>query len=216
MIVKLTVGGRLHIINLPDEKSDKNFSSPFNYLVKHHAMAETYLNIIYEMSRDLPQHQDVTDLMGGIGIFAKVLWPLLEPKSWTLIEIDPQCQQFVQEPRATFKLASAYDNPKLSPIVYIDQASGTIRTIADNMDGRKGMYDAIKEQRPEHVIITDFGYYWIHLPNHAPWYLAHFGEKPDKHRYHLYWDKWFQENLGYKIHDFKTGAGSQYFHMIPV
>jgi hypothetical protein len=178
-------------------------------------MAETYLNIIYDMSKDLPKGQDVTDLMGGIGVFAKVLWPLLEPKSWTLIEIDPQCKQYVQERRCVFKLASAYDNPTLSSIVYIDQASGTLRTIADNMDGRKGMYDAIKAQRPEHVIITDFGYYWIHLPNHHAWYIANFGEKPDKKRYHLYWDEWFQKNLNYKIHEFRTGAGSQYFHMIP-
>jgi hypothetical protein len=216
MIVKLRVGGITHDVVLPDEESAKNFSSPFNYLVKHRTMAETYLNIIYEMSRDLPQGQDVTDLMGGIGLFAKVLWPLLRPKSWTLVEIDPQCEYYIQEPRATFKLASAYDNPTLSPIVYIDQATGTLRTIADNMDGRKGMYDAIKLQRPDHVIITDFGYYWIHLPNHAPWYIEHFGEKPDKRRYHLYWDEWFQKNLQYKIHEFRTGAGSQYFHMVPI
>jgi hypothetical protein len=226
--IRLYVGGRYHEVITPSSmefqktkdhvntKTSKNVGNPLNYLVHMPAMSEKYLNIIYDMAKKLPKGCDVTDLFGGVGLFPKVMWELLQPHSWECIDLDVDCREYFQEPRAKFTLGNAYDARPLGQIVFIDTPNGTLRTIADNMDGRLAMYRNIQREKPDHLIITDFGYYWIHLPNHHPWYEQHFGEKPTRERYHLYWDKWFSENIGYKIANHTHGAGSGYYHMIPV
>jgi hypothetical protein len=215
MKITINIHGTKHDIVLPDGVTAPHLSHPFNYVVKHQAMVEKYISIIYDMAKALPKHKDVTDLFGGIGLFPKTMWDLLQPKSWTCIEVDPQLEQCFQEPRAKFVVGNAYLNPKLTDIVFIDAFDGTLRTIATNKDARLGLYYAIRDQRPEDVIVTDFGYYWVHLPNHHPWYELQFGVKPTKANYHELWDKWWQANIGYKLVRHEHGVGSGYYHMKP-
>jgi hypothetical protein len=75
------------------------------------------------------------------------------------------------------------------------------------------MYSNIAKSRAKHMIITDHGYYWVHLPNHRPWYQHHFGVNVSKNNYHELWDKWMRENIGFRVVNHLEGAMSQYFHM---
>lgn len=216
MKVPFKVGPTTYQLELPADLPPRKIEHPFGYILKYPAMAQGYVNIIYEMSKALPKGQDVTDLMGGIGVFPLVFWDLLQPKSWTSVEIDPECRQYYQQPKAKFHCANAYDYTGLGDIVYIDMPNGTIRTIADNMDGRRRMWENIARERPKHVMVTDHGYYWVHLPNHHPWYVEHFGMKPTKANYAYFWGVWMRENIGYVIAEEQHGFNSQYFHMRPL
>jgi len=215
MKVPFKVGPTTYQLELPTNLPPRKIEHPFGYILSHHTMAEGYVNLIYDMIQGLPKHRDVTDLMGGIGIFPLVFWDLLQPKSWTSVEIDPECRQYFQQPKATFHCANAYDYTGLGDIVFIDMPNGTLRTIAENMDGRRRMWENIKKERPRYVVVTDHGYYWIHLPNHHPWYIEHFGEKPVKEHYSYYWSVWMKENMGYRVTKECHGHSSQYFLMEP-
>lgn len=215
-MVPFTVGGTKYFLDLPSTLPPRKIEHPFGYILSHHAMAEGYVNLIYDMIKDLPKGMDVTDLMGGIGVFPKVFWNVLQPKSWISVEIDNECKQYFQEPRAQFFLGNAYNYPIDGDLVFIDMPNGTLRTIAEDMDGRLLMWHHIRSARPRYVQVTDHGYYWVHLPNHAPWYQKTFGQKATKDNYHIFWDKWMRENIGYKVVNEKHGFHSQYFTMEPV
>jgi hypothetical protein len=77
------------------------------------------------------------------------------------------------------------------------------------------MFKLLTDARIPHFMLTDMGYYWVHLPNHHPWYLEVFGVKPTKQNYHLLFDQYMQENYGYKLIDERHGGGCQNFHFIP-
>ena len=216
MKIPFTVNNVVHYLDLPTDLPHRKIGHPFGYILEHPDMAQGYVNIIYDMCRKLPKEQDVTDLMGGIGIYPTVLWDLLQPKSWTSVEIDPECRQYYQQPKAKFHCANAYDYQDFGDIVFIDMPNGTLRTIADNMDGRRRMWNNIGIERPKHLIVTDHGYYWVHLPNHHPWYIEHFGEKPTKDNYARLWDQWMREYVGYTVTEERHGFSSQYFRMEPV
>lgn len=214
--MKITVGGREHLIVIPENIGAKNIGHPLSYLVKQPGSTVHYLNLVFDLVKTLPKGKHVTELYGGIGLFPKVFWDEMEPLSWTAVEIDPDCATCHQEPRVTLLIQDAYKYRGLGQIVFVDSPNGTLRTIADNMDGRRAMYERIKEERPEHVVVTDHGYYWIHLPNHHPWYLQEFGEKPTKSNYHIFWDTWMRRNVGYRVEKWNVGAGTQHFHMKPL
>jgi hypothetical protein len=216
-MISLQVGGRTHILSLPGTLPPREMGHPLHYVVSHPEIVHGYLNMIYDMIKDLPKGQEVIDLMGGIGIYPKVFWDLLEPKSWTSVEIDIECKHFFQEPRARFFWGNAYNYPlEGADIVFMDMHNGTLRTISDDRDGRRQMWRNIANSRPKHVVVTDYGYYWVHLPNHHPWYEKTFGCKPTKENYATLWDRWMRDNIGYTVAKEAHGFQSQYFIMEPV
>lgn len=204
------------------DKGGRNWpvNHPFGYLHRpsEKRQTEVYLNNIYDMAKSLPKGQDVVELFGGIGIFPRMLWPLLEPKSWTSVDLDPTLEPHFQEPRGNFVVGNAhtYKIPSTTGIVYMDVPTGTLQTIGRNMDGRQPMYLQLKDSGIPHVMLTDCGYYWCHLANHHPWYLATFGVKPTKDNYHTLYDKWMQDNIGYRMIDERHGGGCQLFHFVPL
>ena len=195
----------------------KNIGHPMNFLINTSYDANHgYLNLIYRLLKDLPHGMDVTDLMGGIGMYPRILWDKIQPKSWTCIELDPDCEAYFQEPRAKFVLGNAYDDREYGDLLILDVPTGTLRTMAENMDGRRNILNNVARSKPKYMLFSDFGHYWVHLPNHHPWYIATFGEKPTKENYMKMWDKWYRDNVGYKLLDWGFHGGSAHYLMAPV
>lgn len=211
--------GPLEIITPDGDGTQWPMGHPFGYLNRPREIPPTqrYLNNAYSLAKTLPKGQHVVELFGGIGIYPKLFWPLLEPLSWTSVDIDESLGQYYQEPRGTFVAGDAYkfDIPSTTGILYLDHPTGTIQTLARNLDGRRPLYERIKQMRIPHIQIADMGYYWCHLANHHPWYLETFGIKPTKENYHTLWAKWMLDNLHYKMVDYRTGGGCQLFHCVP-
>jgi hypothetical protein len=65
-------------------------------------------------------------------------------------------------------------------------------------------------------MLTDMGYYWVHLPNHHPWYLDRFGLIPTKQNYANLFDQYMQDHYKYKLIDERHGGGCQNFHFVPL
>lgn len=214
-------------IEVPEENLGNTPSHPLMFVTKMHDSTETYLNCAYDLLRHWPKGMNITELFGGIGIFAKMLWPTLEPASYTVVDLDPNCKLYSQEPRANYITANAHSFRDLSEeAVIVEIPTGTIRTLAENMDGRKQLFDRIKEVRPKHLQVTDCGYYWVHLQNHKPWYVANYGKmfgfdesitgRELRDIYHFFYADWFKKNMGYEVLGHRTGGGAQYYSMEPI
>ena len=212
------------VLDLPNPPEGMSFpvSHPLNYYFNAREKQQTirYLDNVYDMAKTLPQGQDVVELFGGIGVFPTMLWPLLKPKSWVSVDIDPTNEPYYllrDNPDARFQVGNAYSFavPPTAGIVYIDIGTGSLQSIGRNLDGRRPMYDQFLTNRVPHVMLTDVGYYWCHLKNHHPWYEQTFGAIPHKGNYAQLWDKWFKDNLGYQVVDERHGGGCQLFHMVP-
>ena len=208
-------------IELPDGLQHHHASHPIGFLLdpRERNQTKVYLDNVYSMAKLLPTDQHVLELFGGMGIYPKILWSMLKPRSWTSVDIDASLEPLYQGPEGSkFVAANAmtFPVPAVEPgILYIDVPTGTLQTIGRNMDGRRPMFERFMATRIPHIIATDMGYFWCHLKNHHPWYEATFGIVPTKANYHILYDQYMGDQFGYKVIDERHGSGCQIFHLVP-
>ena len=204
----------------PDQLPTRTVSHPLRFVTdpSQKLQTEIYLDNTYAISKNLPTGQNIVELFGGIGIYPKMMWDMLHPASWTSVDIDPNVLPHYQEPRGKCVIADAftYELPDITDIVYIDVPTGTLQTIARDLDGRRVMFDRIFKAQYENIVVTDMGYYWCHLRNHWPWYLAEFGETPNKTNYEHLYDEWMRKTYRYQVINERHGGGCQIFHLVPL
>lgn len=219
MRIELNLNHGKYLIEVPDDampnKSLSNGGHPLNFV--RLPATKTYLDNIYQLLGGLPKGMKVIDLFSGIGLFPKILWDTLQPSSWTSVELDPVCVALAQEPRAKQAAGDVFKYTDFdgADLVIMDFGTNTILKVMRNEQGRHDLFKRVSEARPKYWEITDVGFYWIHLANHHPPYIERFGEKPNRARYHIYFDQFMREEYGYKLVAYRTGGGCQNFLLEP-
>jgi hypothetical protein len=184
---------------------------PLYYVVKNRKQTETYVTKVCELLSDLPKELDVLELCAGIGLIAKANWDALEPKSWTGVELDANCEALVIEPRMKFIIGDMYTTniPPSMGLVVCEFSNNTLPKMWREPK-RAALLRQIANAQPRYWYIADVGYYWIHLANHWPIYQERFGVQVSRENYHELFDKFMRETYGYKVIKWTVGGGAQY------
>ena len=187
------------------------YGHPFNYGNKPVAR---YIEIFADLAQHLPKGLSVTDLFGGVGTLAQALWPILEPRSWTSVELDPACVHLYKESRANVVQGDAFKWTKFHQggVVIIDPHQGTLNAMAKSREW-KGLLTAIKDSRARYILMQEYGAYWCHLPNQIKLYTELCGTRVDKKNYRDCFSDYMYKTYGFVVLMDEIGLGSCYYLM---
>lgn len=217
----LTIHGKEFSIHIPESAHAEGGAilggHPLYYVAKQPNATANYLEKLSSLFEDVPKGLNVFEFCGGIGLVPMACWDVMEPTSWTSVDIDPSCAANYQEPRATPTVGSMYDCPIPSDIdvIVCDFPNNTLPKMWREQQ-RMDLLRRIADAKPRYWEITDVGYYWIHLANHWPLYEKQFGVKPTRYNYHQLFDQFMRDNYGYTVVKWTVGGGAQYFLLEPV
>src|SRR5258706_487163 len=208
-------------------------SHPFYMLVKQKGQMEAYLNKVVELLKGLPKGLDVFEFCGGMGIIAEAMWDLINPHSWTGIDLDQACIDVNICHRLDYNIVygDMYEPdwfihwvyPPDNTLVYMDWPTMTLRKMwnepkvsqfMEHLAGQDGL-------RPQYIGITDIECGWIHLPNHCPHYMRLFDiyldidERPSttglRNGYTAIYEGYMRERFKYQLINRTVGGGGEYF-----
>ncbi len=186
-----------------------NFGHPSAYEGKP---VEKYVEIFAELAAGLPKGLSVTDLFGGTGRLAKRLWPVLEPKAWFSIEIDPECIDRWEEPRAVVANGDAFEVEEFQDLVVIDPHKATLNAIAKDAKWKK-LLSNIMTSKAKYILMQEYGAYWCHLPNQRVLYTKLFGKEVDRYNYREVFGRYMKGTYGFRVKESRIGLGSSYYLM---
>jgi hypothetical protein len=185
-----------------------NFGHPSAYEGKP---VEKYIEIFAELAEQLPKGLSVTDLFGGVGTLCERLWPILEPKSWFAVEIDPECVLKWKVRKAVVINDDAFKVKDFGDLVVIDPHKGTLNAMVKENIWRGLLYN-ISLSKAKYILMQEYGAYWCHLPNHKVLYEELFGSV-DRYNYRQVFSQYMQDTYGFRTLDSRIGLGSSYYLM---
>jgi len=191
--------------------SEYEYGHPFNYAGKPVAK---YVAIFEALAKRLPSGLSVTDLFGGVGTLAKALHPVLAPRDWTAIEIDPDCVAKYREtcPWAWVLQGNAFDMDVFNDIVLIDPHRGTLNAMIKSTEWR-GLFENIRASPAKYILMQEYGAYWCHLPNQKELYTELFGKPLTRDTYRDRFVQYMEDVYDFKTLEHRIGLGSCYYLM---
>lgn len=169
-----------------------------------------YPKFFIELAKDLPKGMTVLDAFGGVGLLARELWPVLEPRKWHSIEVDPSLKDRQLEPRVSFWVGNVFDSlvPR-TDLVIIDPEQCTLNQIIKQDRWQR----LISDLRCRFLLMQEYGAYWCHLPNQQHIYRREVGEVLTRQTYPQALIDYFDSRFRFSTLKWTQGLGSTYYLM---
>lgn len=192
-------------------KPQYGYGHPFNYRDKPVAK---YVEHFAELAATLPKGLCVTDLFSGVGTLANRLWPVLEPRGWVGVELDPDCIKAWEGPeQAILVNMSAFDVRSFTDLVIMDPHKGTLNAMAKDDDWKR-LFRAIVDSPARYILMQEYGAYWCHLPNQKKLYSDMFqGAEVSRKNYRQFFAEYMFNLYGFTVVHSRIGDGSCYYLM---
>jgi hypothetical protein len=178
-----------------------------------------YLNDMHDLVAPVPKGVRVLDICGGLGIVGASMWDHLEPRRWTVIDIDPvmTANNILRDrPGVKILTMSMYDykEPITEDLVILDFNSLTLGKLLrgeKEWQPMRTFHSRISRQRPKFWEVTDVGPYWVHLKNHHRPYLEYFGVAPTRENYPDLMAQYYRKEHGYQLINHRVSSGAGFF-----